>query len=80
MPEHPRVRGENPRKTIVHTDVSGTSPRAQGKQAVGDAAEQQARNIPACEGKTPTPREYRLYLGEHPRVRGENQHNLRRRP
>ena len=70
--EHPRVRGENMGSLVAWPALTGTSPRARGKQV--DSLERYGypRNIPACAGKTPLGRRPMDSVTEHPRVRGEN--------
>ena len=70
--EHPHVRGENSVGSVSGSCADGTSPRAWGKQALGAAEADKARNIPTCVGKTNSARRVRESVAEHPHVRGEN--------
>ena len=70
--EHPRVRGENSCDDGLWRAPPGTSPRARGKLRKRFRPETHRRNIPACAGKTCIHVQTRFWLGEHPRVRGEN--------
>ena len=70
--EHPRVRGENHGEFPHATSRTGTSPRARGKLANGEAIREKPRNIPACAGKTRSRPATVPGWAEHPRVRGEN--------
>ena len=46
------MRGENGVHTVLHRQAAGTSPRARGKLQVRCCLNHEARNIPACAGKT----------------------------
>ena len=70
--EHPRVRGENENFCLYQLVRIGTSPRARGKQFSITKTDFEARNIPACAGKTCTKSRVVSRATEHPRVRGEN--------
>ena len=70
--EHPRVCGENRRKSEQQHRQIGTSPRMRGKLRPAGAMAQSLGNIPAYAGKTRwlLPGQHRRK--EHPRVCGEN--------
>ena len=74
--EHPRVRGENSTITSFTCLITGTSPRARGKQPKSVSMENLIRNIPACAGKTLRYCFRGRICQEHPRVRGENVLNM----
>ena len=70
--EHPRVRGEDEAGNVSFTDLTGTPPRARGRQNSRLTMEGKLGNTPACAGKTTdSPAEYPQHR-EHPRVRGED--------
>ena len=75
---HPRVCGENSGILLPFSSMPGSSPRVRGKRS------QQCREfvifglIPACAGKTPTTLSAPRSRGAHPRVCGENTHQLKR--
>ena len=70
--EHPRVYGENLPAAGVSVRADGTSPRVRGKPDWYNHDAVNARNIPACTGKTVWPRLRDSVPKEHPRVYGEN--------
>ena len=70
--EHPRVRGENFCTDNFGVQRQGTSPRARGKRLASLPCRRGKRNIPACAGKTGSPKRPATTHEEHPRVRGEN--------
>ena len=70
--EHPRLHGENvPGGASGHL-APGTSPPARGKPLGVAAQGRNARNIPACTGKTSTGQGSPSQVTEHPRLHGEN--------
>ena len=72
LAEHPHGRGENIRSFDFSMNLSGTSPRAWGKQINAWTANLNVRNIPTGVGKTEDIA-FCLYLKmEHPHGRGEN--------
>ena len=69
---HPRVCGENPDPDGRYPRYQGSSPRVRGKPVRGRGSARCPRLIPACAGKTPTPRPAKRPTRAHPRVCGEN--------
>ena len=69
---HPRVCGENTVASLSLTGNAGSSPRVRGKHARRRAGRRQDGLIPACAGKTDSPRRAGLRGPAHPRVCGEN--------
>ena len=72
LAEHPRVCGENSRRSSAVFSSLGTSPRMRGKLAFGVFGASEWRNIPAYAGKTAFWCPRRRLGREHPRVCGEN--------
>ena len=75
---HPRVCGENSRKSPVYAPMSGSSPRVRGKRTLPSRAYRSPGLIPACAGKTRSQPRARSWPRAHPRVCGENCDGLRR--
>ena len=73
---HPRVCGENSRLGAFGGDDSGSSPRVRGKPTGALALARVVGLIPACAGKTASGSERRSQSRAHPRVCGENSHNM----
>ena len=69
---HPRVCGENWRRTSSPASTIGSSPRVRGKRAGSGWRGGPRGLIPACAGKTSTRPSAEAYRGAHPRVCGEN--------
>ena len=69
--DHPRLRGEQKYSSYIGTINAGSPPLARGTGRVADAAWRPCRITPACAGNRLRPRVYRLYNGDHPRLRGE---------
>ena len=69
---HPRVCGENAISCGSVCKIPGSSPRVRGKRDVRHCGSRQRGLIPACAGKTPSPRGMTSPAGAHPRVCGEN--------
>ena len=74
--EHPRVCGENSRKSAWFPHQRGTSPRMRGKRFSRLATRVFRRNIPAYAGKTWSISPSSAFGAEHPRVCGENKQLL----
>ena len=71
-PAHPRVCGENRIPPRAATTGAGSSPRVRGKRARHSSHAAAPRLIPACAGKTSSPRCGAWRPWAHPRVCGEN--------
>ena len=69
---HPRVCGENRRRSHNAPPNRGSSPRVRGKPSPGYSAVTCNRLIPACAGKTEGGDSAVGDEGAHPRVCGEN--------
>ena len=69
---HPRVCGENTRRSAHQTVKGGSSPRVRGKPSCTLTVAGQRGLIPACAGKTSRLAVLLGCLGAHPRVCGEN--------
>ena len=69
---HPRSRGENPGRLLIHETAVGSSPLTRGKHGRETLAFHPARLIPAHAGKTPRHERVLLHGEAHPRSRGEN--------
>ena len=69
---HPRVCGENTRRTSAENVASGSSPRVRGKRARPRPRRPRIRLIPACAGKTTRRACGARRIWAHPRVCGEN--------
>ena len=69
---HPRVCGENEHFCLLGHLVGGSSPRVRGKLGEGESEHFCLRLIPACAGKTTSPRSKTARTWAHPRVCGEN--------
>ncbi len=68
----PRVRGENTWRAGPCARRAGRSPRARGKLSRQWSYATSIGSIPACAGKTGTPRDSQISRQVDPRVRGEN--------
>ena len=75
---HPRVCGENVRRTRGVWEVGGSSPRVRGKRLPRLQQERLVGLIPACAGKTSEKGLSGTTRQAHPRVCGENRPRLRR--
>ena len=69
---HPRVCGENESTPATSPIPDGSSPRVRGKRARSARPGSTGRLIPACAGKTWSPRARSASTTAHPRVCGEN--------
>ena len=69
---HPRSRGENGRHSMPIVRMLGSSPLTRGKQLGNRGRGQGLRLIPAHAGKTLWLSTPPVFLGAHPRSRGEN--------
>ena len=74
--EHPRVCGENKTVEWIRQHNEGTSPRMRGKPPSRPSPPLPGRNIPAYAGKTRSTPNFDFMYAEHPRVCGENCHDL----
>ena len=79
VPAHPRSRGENLKSATLARSVTGSSPLTRGKRVRLSRAAAYWRLIPAHAGKTGTAIKEGLGSAAHPRSRGENQAQERRR-
>ena len=70
---HPRVCGENTRRSAHQSVGQGSSPRVRGKPRGGSGALRGRGLIPACAGKTYRRGRDGVLTRAHPRVCGENQ-------
>ena len=71
-PDHPRMRGEDCRRTTDVASPAGSPPHARGRLDCGVDLRGRDRITPACAGKTPFVH-YALSLSpDHPRMRGED--------
>ena len=70
--DHPRMRGENRRSSLLSSRAWGSPPHARGKRPCRRAARGFRRITPACAGKTTRRPWTRVPQGDHPRMRGEN--------
>ena len=77
--DHPRLRGENSKPPILPQCYLGSSPLTRGKRGVGAEKIQSPGIIPAYAGKTFLWWGIRLAFRDHPRLRGENIQNGRKR-
>ena len=77
--DHPRMRGEHRRSSLLLDRLTGSSPHARGAHALITAVTSAGGIIPACAGSTNgtyrTPRPSR----DHPRMRGEHDGVWRRK-
>ena len=69
---HPRVCGENSRRSDACVLITGSSPRVRGKPARLTGLSPNTGLIPACAGKTSFSRWALMVVRAHPRVCGEN--------
>ena len=69
---HPRVCGENCGGDGDNADSLGSSPRVRGKRLEQPTRPRTRGLIPACAGKTSSPKNRGYPQGAHPRVCGEN--------
>ena len=76
---HPRSRGENPSCQGADRQPSGSSPLTRGKRFREDVGAGTVRLIPAHAGKTLTHGLNGCAEGAHPRSRGENARQARKR-
>ena len=76
---HPRSRGENDPGGRRQVGAGGSSPLTRGKPASGEDRRRRAGLIPAHAGKTTRPTPPPSRLEAHPRSRGENYGQPRRR-
>ena len=76
--DHPRVRGEKGKTARPSAWLTGSPPRARGKELANQAHVSVSRITPACAGKSHTDRGGKRMDWDHPRVRGEKR--SRRRP
>ena len=69
---HPRSRGENPGRPLIHDTAVGSSPLTRGKLATALKPAAEKRLIPAHAGKTALKARGNVTAPAHPRSRGEN--------
>ena len=70
--DHPRVCGENRRRTPPRAPSRGSPPRVRGKLRTRVASSARMRITPACAGKTSSAKGIVRVEKDHPRVCGEN--------
>ena len=70
--DHPRIRGEHPRKAIVCPSNEGSSPHTRGAPRPLSPSPVGSRIIPAYAGSTVEPSEMLTAQKDHPRIRGEH--------
>ena len=73
---HPRVCGENVSMVWRLTPPTGSSPRVRGKPHRSGTDMLKSGLIPACAGKTYPKQDEHHPTRAHPRVCGENSHNM----
>ena len=69
--DHPRVCGEKLKVLRMSSSTRGSPPRVRGKEIHLHALVDQRGITPACAGKRPSTRSYRVRDWDHPRVCGE---------
>ena len=74
---HPRVCGENQSADAPLDAAFGSSPRVRGKRCCVEFKAPALRLIPACAGKTDPQGESQDQARAHPRVCGENLHEIK---
>ena len=72
MRDHPRVRGEHSENQVETKCFLGSSPRARGTPLPAADVVAVRGIIPACAGNTRAALGPELFIGDHPRVRGEH--------
>ena len=70
--DHPRMRGEHYSDRHNIPPKHGSSPHARGTHSRSPTRESGHRIIPACAGNTRPDTNYRMYIPDHPRMRGEH--------
>ena len=70
--DHPRIRGENPKKGGVEHSHLGSPPHTRGKCSRTSARMWPSGITPAYAGKIPSRVSQALPRPDHPRIRGEN--------
>ena len=78
-PDHPRMRGEDTKRSSPGTLTPGSPPHARGRRREHLASVDAAGITPACAGKTLRPSIETPSSWDHPRMRGEDSRELRRR-
>ena len=71
-PAHPHVRGEDSRRILLTSSLSGSPPRAWGGRGGVVLGPPPARLTPTCVGRTSGPASCRTRGPAHPHVRGED--------
>ncbi len=70
--DHPRVRGDHPKRATVDGNARGPPPRARGPLGTGSVPARRRGTTPACAGATRGPWLRSRAGGDHPRVRGDH--------
>ena len=70
--DHPRIRGEHPGHADRPASTGGSSPHTRGAHTHASLLLRAGGIIPAYAGSTPTSREERGHVPDHPRIRGEH--------
>ena len=70
--DHPRIRGEHPRKAIVCPSKEGSSPHTRGALYTIKTNGGESRIIPAYAGSTKISQKGKGMAADHPRIRGEH--------
>ena len=70
--DHPRIRGEHPRRRAAPAEGEGSSPHTRGARAMDVNGDWDARIIPAYAGSTFPLTVARGAAQDHPRIRGEH--------
>ena len=76
--DHPRIRGEHDFSDEKPIPVAGSSPHTRGAHTHASLLLRAGGIIPAYAGSTPTSREERGHVPDHPRIRGEHPDIARR--
>ena len=74
--DHPRMRGEDPRPDPTRYKYYGSPPHARGRLVLLVAEERRGWITPACAGKTREGRVPVRSRRDHPRMRGEDPHQM----
>jgi len=80
MADHPRIRGEHLRDTIIDAQQKGSSPHTRGALRVLTVMLTGRGIIPAYAGSTGGVPRDSVGAGDHPRIRGEHCTRMVRRP
>ena len=70
--DHPRIRGEHSIARAMRCKKLGSSPHPRGTQVRGSREGESIGIIPASAGNTAEEPPFRIYMRDHPRIRGEH--------